>query len=70
MIGSYLGNDSVIDAEFEVFLHRLVAVLGMVHTDAGRNPLHIRTLLLIPETKDGDDMIKAKQESVAKNPYF
>ena len=39
---------AVLDALLEVNLDGLVGVLRVVHPDAGGDPVHVRTLLLVP----------------------
>ena len=48
-----LFDGSVGDAFFELDLDGLVAVLRMVHPDARRDPLDVRTLLLVADLVDG-----------------
>ena len=45
---------AALDALLEVDLDGLVGVLRVVHADAGGDPVHVGTLLLVPESeKDG-----------------
>ena len=48
-----LFDGAIGDAFFELDFDGLVAVLRVVHPDAGRDPLHVRPLLLVPDFVDG-----------------